>query len=58
MSSTIFHQLQKQRYRITLDITAMGDFNPRDIDWNKLFELEGNEHCDAYIEDLNSVDSW
>jgi hypothetical protein len=58
MSSTIFQQLQKQRYRITLDITALGDFNPADIDWDKLFGLDGSEHCEAYVEDLSTPDTW
>jgi hypothetical protein len=58
MSPTIYQQAQKQRYRITLDITALGDFNPQDIDWDKLFRLEGNEQCEAYIENLSVPDTW
>ena len=53
-----YHQAQTQRYRITLDITALDDFNPHDIDWDKLFKLEGKERCDAYIEDLSKPDRW
>ena len=53
MSVAIYHQSQKQRYRITLDIEALGDFDPRQIDWDKLFQLEGGEHCEAYIESLS-----
>ena len=53
-----YHTAQTQRYRITLDITALDDFNPHDIDWEKLFKLEGKERCDAYIEDLSSPDRW
>ena len=58
MSSTIFQQLQKSKYRITLEIDALGDFNPQDIDWNKLFGLDGSEHCEAYVEDLSTPDTW
>ena len=58
MSSTIYQQAQKQRYRVTLNIEALGDFNPQDIDWNKLFGLEGSEFCKAYVEDLNAPDNW
>ena len=58
MSPAIFHQVQRQHYRITLDITALGDFAPENIDWDKLFELDGNEHCEAYIENLSVPDSW
>jgi len=31
----------------------MSDFNPHQIDWNKLFELEDNESVESYVEDLN-----
>ena len=47
---------QKRRVRITLDLEVMSDFNPRDIDWTKLFKLEPNETVDSYIED--SDDLW
>ena len=53
MSPTIYQQAQKQRYRITLNIEALGDFDPDQIDWAKLFKLEGSEYCDAYIEHLS-----
>ena len=59
MSSTIYHQTRKSKYRITLEIEAMNDFNPRDIDWNKLFGLEGSEYCDAYVESLSEdLHTW
>jgi len=44
---------QKNKYRITLEVNAMSDFNPYQIDWNKLFELEDNESVESYVEDLN-----
>ncbi|MGA1048827.1 MAG: hypothetical protein ACO3UU_12535 [Minisyncoccia bacterium] len=44
---------QKNKYRITLEVNAMSDFNPHQIDWNKLFELEDNESVESYVEDLN-----
>ena len=58
MSSTIYQQAQKQRYRVTLDIEALSDFNPQDIDWDKLFGLEGSEYCRAYVENLSNPDVW
>lgn len=48
---------QKTRYRITLDIEAFSDFDPKNIDWNKLFDLQGDESCEAYVENL-SEDIW
>jgi hypothetical protein len=53
-----YHQAQKQRYRITLDITAFPDFDPHQIDWEKLFKLEPSEHVEAYVEDLSLPDRW
>lgn len=54
----VYAQAQKQRYRITLELNVLSDFNPRDINWDKLFDLGGDEHCDAYIEDLNNDRVW
>ena len=56
--SVAYHQAQKQRYRITLDISALPDFDPHQIDWKELFNLEGSEYCDAYVEDLSRPDRW
>ena len=53
---TAYQQAQKQRYRITLDIEAFADFNPHQINWEELFDLQGNEKCDAYVEDLSVPD--
>lgn len=44
---------QKNKYRITLEIDAMSDFDPYQINWNKLFDLDVNESVESYIEDLN-----
>jgi len=51
-------QAHKQRYRITLDLDVLSDFNPHQIDWQDLFNLEGAEHCQAYVEDLSKPDKW
>ena len=44
---------RKRRVRITLDFDVLSDFNPRDIDFDKLFNLEPTEKVDAYIEDMD-----
>ena len=54
----IYHQAQKSKYRITLEIDALDDFNPHQIKWEELFELQGNESCEAYIEDLSNPLIW
>ena len=51
--SVAYHQAQKQRVRITLDLNVIQDFNARDIDFEKLFKLEPNESVDVYIEEFD-----
>ena len=57
--SVIYSQAQKQRYRITLDIEVMEDFDPHQINWEELFKLEGSERViDSYVEDLSVPVRW
>jgi hypothetical protein len=58
LMSVAYSQAQKVRYRITLDISAFPDFDPHQIDWDKLFKLEPAEKCEAYVEDLSTPDRW
>lgn len=44
---------QKRRVRITLDMEVFSDFNPREIDWDKIFQLEPSESVEAYVEDFD-----
>lgn len=44
---------QLQKYRVTLEFTVMDDFNPQDINYEKVFNLEPAETVSAVIEDLN-----
>jgi len=53
-----YYNRTQQRYRITLDITVEDDFNPQQINWSKLLQLEGNEHVDVVTEDLSNPVSW
>ncbi len=57
--SVAYSQTQRQRYRITLDILVMDDFDPHQINWEELFEMEGTERViDSYVEDLSKPVSW
>ena len=57
--SVLYSQAQKQRYRITLDIVVMDDFDPHQINWEELFEMEGTERViDSYVEDLSNPVGW
>ena len=44
---------QKTKYRITLELDVLDDFNPREIDWRKVLTIEENEDCKCYIEDID-----
>jgi len=57
MPVSIYNRTQ-QRYRITLDLSVEDDFNPRDINWDKVFDLGGNESVESYIEELDLPVSW
>jgi hypothetical protein len=44
---------QKKKVRITLEMSVYDDFDAKNIDWEKLFDLEPNEKVDAYVEDFS-----
>ena len=50
--TVLYTQEQKKQVRVTLTLSVLSDFNARQIDWRKLFELEGNETVESYIEEL------
>jgi len=58
VSPMVVQSLQRQKHRITLELTTLGDFNPHDINWHKLFDLTGKERCEAYVEDLSLPDRY
>ena len=57
MPVSIYNRTQ-QRYSITLDLSVEDDFNPRDINWDKVFDLGGNESVESYIEELTLPVDW
>jgi hypothetical protein len=52
--SIAYLQAQKKRVRITLDLEVFNDFDARQINYEKLFNLEPAESVDAYVEDFDS----
>ena len=56
--SVLYSQATKSKYRITLELETLSDFNPHDINWNKVFKLEGYESCESIIEDMSNPVSW
>ena len=55
MASSVYNEARVRHWRITLDVKAMGDLDPHQIDWTKNLNLEHGESCDAYVEDLDSA---
>ena len=53
-----YYNRTQQRNRITLDITDEDDFNPQQIDWRKVLQLEDNESVESVTEDLSNPVSW
>jgi hypothetical protein len=46
--------LQQKQYRITLNLSVLNDFNPHQINYEKLFSLDEDlEALSVNIEDLN-----
>ena len=56
--SVLYSQAEKSKYRITLELETLSDFNPYDISWEKVFELQDNECCKSIIEDMSNPVSW
>ena len=56
--SVLYSQAAKSKYRITLELEPLSDFNPHDISWEKVFELQDNEKVESVIEDMSNPVSW
>ena len=56
--AVLYSQATKSKYRITLEINALSDFNPHQIDFRKVLQLEENEELESIIEDLENPDLW
>ena len=54
----LYSQATKSKYRITLEIEALDDFNPHQIDWRKVLEIQDNESIESVIEALSNPVSW
>ena len=53
-----YYNGQKSKYRITLELDVHDDFNPRDINWSKVSQINEDETVEAYIEELDIPDNW
>ena len=46
------------KYRITLELDVLDDFNPRQINWDKVLDIGENESVVSYTEELDISDEW
>ena len=46
------------KYRITLELDVLDDFKPRQINWEKVFDLSEDESVVSYIEELDNDCDW
>ncbi len=53
-----YYNRTKTKYRITLELDVDSDFNPRQIDWRKVLDLQDNESVECVTEDLSNPVSW
>jgi hypothetical protein len=51
--SVAFLQAQKKKVRVTLEFDVFQDFDAKQIDFEKLFNLEPAENVISYIEDFS-----
>ena len=51
--SVAFLQAQKKKVRVTLEFDVFQDFDAKQIDFEKLFNLEPAESVSVYVEDFS-----
>ena len=56
--TVLYNQAVKKKTRITLEVETLNDFNPLQIDWRKVLQLEDNENVESYTEELDIPCSW
>jgi len=49
---------QKQRFRVTLELDVLEDFDAHNIDWEKVLDVQGNESVTAYVVALSLPERW
>ena len=46
------------KYRITLELDVLDDFNPRQINWEKVLDIGVDESVVSYTEELDIDPEW
>ena len=53
-----YYNCTPTKYRITLELDVVDDFNPYQIDWRKVLDLQDYETVESITEDLSNPVSW
>ena len=53
-----YYNCTPTKYRITLELDVNNDFNPRQINWEKVFDLSEDESVISYIEEMDIDPEW
>ena len=53
-----YYNATLNKYRITLELDVLDDFNPRQIDWSKVLDIGEDESVVSYTEELDISDEW
>ena len=53
-----YYNATLNKYRITLELDVLDDFNPRQINWDKVLDIGENESVVSYTEELDISDDW
>ena len=53
-----YYNCTPTKYRITLELDVVDDFNPYQIDWRKVLDIGADESVESYTEDLSNPVSW
>ena len=53
-----YYNRTDNKYRITLELDVLDDFNPRQINWEKVLDIGADESVISYTEDLDIDPEW
>jgi len=53
-----YYNATLNKYRITLELDVLDDFNPLQINWDKVLDIGENESVVSYTEELDISDEW
>ena len=57
--ASVYYECKTRKVRVTLEFEVMPDFEARQIDYEKKFDLQSGESVTAYVEDFDDdIKEW